>query len=100
MPGPGTKRATIPPDLSLCHGDLGNLEPLLPAGGRWREAGLRQAAATLDELDRRGWVCGLPHGVHSPSLMVGVAGIGHGLLRLAAPDRVPSVLALQGPLTD
>ncbi|MGC0314362.1 type 2 lanthipeptide synthetase LanM family protein [Kitasatospora acidiphila] len=87
-------------NFSLCHGDLGNLEPLMLAGGRWREAGLRQAAATLDELDRRGWVCGLPHGVHSPSLMVGIAGIGHGLLRLAAPDRVPSVLALRGPLPD
>jgi len=87
-------------NFSLCHGDLGNLEPLMLAGGRWREAGLRQAAATLDALDRRGWVCGLPHGVHSPSLMVGIAGIGHGLLRLAAPDRVPSVLALRGPLPD
>lgn len=32
--------------------------------------------------------------------MVGIAGIGHGLLRLAAPDRVPSVLALRGPLPD
>ncbi|MEV7777590.1 type 2 lanthipeptide synthetase LanM family protein [Kitasatospora sp. NPDC088351] len=85
-------------NFSLCHGDFGNLEPLLLAGGHWRAAGLRQAGATLDALDRRGWVCGLPHGVHSPSLLVGLAGIGHGLLRLAAPDTVPAVLALHPPV--
>ncbi|MFF2040342.1 type 2 lanthipeptide synthetase LanM [Kitasatospora sp. NPDC058170] len=87
-------------NFSLCHGDLGNLEPLLLAGGPWRGAGLRQAAATLDALDGRGWVCGLPRGVHSPSLMVGLAGIGYGLLRLAAPELVPSVLALHPPVRD
>lgn len=87
-------------NFSLCHGDFGNLEPLLLAGGPWRAAGLRQAAATLDALDDRGWVCGLPHGVHSPSLMVGLAGIGYGLLRLAAPGLVPSVLALHPPVED
>ncbi|MFJ9949455.1 type 2 lanthipeptide synthetase LanM family protein [Kitasatospora sp. NPDC091207] len=85
-------------NFSLCHGDFGNLEPLLLAGGRWRAAGLRRAAATLDALDERGWVCGLPSGVHSPSLLVGLAGIGHGLLRLAAPEAVPSVLALRPPV--
>ncbi|MER7752285.1 type 2 lanthipeptide synthetase LanM family protein [Kitasatospora sp. NPDC097643] len=84
-------------NFSLCHGDLGNLEPLLRAGGTWRAAGLRQARATLDDLDTRGWICGLPHGVHSPSLLVGLAGIGHGLLRLAAPTTTPAVLTLQPP---
>jgi lantibiotic modifying enzyme len=29
--------------------------------------------------------------------MMGLAGIGHGLLRLAAPERVPSVLTLALP---
>nr|WP_262986024.1 type 2 lanthipeptide synthetase LanM family protein [Streptomyces sp. CBMA123] len=82
---------------SLCHGDLGNLEALHLVGGRWRAATGRQAHATLDALEARGWRCGLPHGVHSPSLMVGLAGIGHGLLRLAAPDSTPSVLTLQPP---
>ncbi|MEV7940359.1 type 2 lanthipeptide synthetase LanM family protein [Kitasatospora sp. NPDC088264] len=83
-------------NFSLCHGDFGNLEPLLLAGDRWRTAALRQAHATLDDLDTRGWTCGLPHGVHSPSLMVGLAGTGHGLLRLAAPT-TPSLLALHPP---
>ncbi|WP_030242606.1 type 2 lanthipeptide synthetase LanM family protein [Streptomyces sp. NRRL S-350] len=80
-------------NFSLCHGDFGNLEALHLAGAPWHAPAL----ATLDALDARGWVCGLPHGVHSPSLMVGLAGIGHGLLRLAAPEQVPSVLALHPP---
>jgi type 2 lantibiotic biosynthesis protein LanM len=81
-------------DFSLCHGDFGNLDLLLHAapGEAWR-----RAPALLDDLDRRGWVCGLPAGLTSPSLLVGVAGIGHGLLRLAAPDRVRSVAALRPP---
>ncbi|MFH9350007.1 type 2 lanthipeptide synthetase LanM family protein [Kitasatospora sp. NPDC017646] len=82
---------------SLCHGDLGNLESLHLAGGTWQAAARRQAHAALDTLDARGWACGLPHGVHSPSLMVGLAGIGHGLLRLAAPDTTPAVLVLEPP---
>jgi lantibiotic modifying enzyme len=36
--------------------------------------------------------------VETPGLMTGVAGIGYGLLRLAAPLRVPSVLALAPPV--
>jgi lantibiotic modifying enzyme len=33
----------------------------------------------------------------NPGLMVGLAGIGYGLLRLADPQRVPSVLVLAPP---
>jgi Lanthionine synthetase C-like protein len=36
-------------------------------------------------------------GVESPGLMTGLAGIGYGLLRLAEPTRVPSVLVLTPP---
>ncbi|MET8622716.1 type 2 lanthipeptide synthetase LanM family protein [Kitasatospora sp. NPDC004669] len=82
---------------SLCHGDLGNLEALHLAGGSWRDTAERQAHATLDALEARGWACGLPYGVHSPSLMVGLAGIGHGLLRLADPGTTPPVLTLEPP---
>lgn len=80
-------------NFSLCHGDLGNLDVLMLAGGAGEAAG-EQAARTLDGLDERGWVCGLP-GPPLPSLMTGVAGIGYGLLRLAAPESVPSVLAMR-----
>ena len=44
-----------------------------------------------------GWVTGIPLGVESPGLMAGLAGIGFGMLRLADPHRVPSILALEMP---
>jgi len=83
-------------NFSLCHGDLGNLD-LLHAVGMPRDTLLRRTAAILDGLSERGYVCGLPRGVESPSLMVGLAGIGYGLLRAADPDAVPSVLLMQPP---
>ena len=51
----------------------------------------------LESLERDGWLCGVPEGVETPGLMTGLAGIGYGLLRLADPGRVPSVLAFEGP---
>jgi len=35
--------------------------------------------------------------VESPGLLTGLAGIGYGLLRLAEPTRIPSVLVLAPP---
>jgi len=88
---------------SLCHGDLGNAELLRCAAEVLREPSLlsqvdRASARVLSEIDREGWVCGIPLEVESPGLMTGLAGIGHGLLRLAEPGMVPSVLLLAGPL--
>jgi lantibiotic modifying enzyme len=87
---------------SLCHGDLGNLELLLLAGqvlgdSGWNSQANRLAAGILDSIDREGWLCGVPLGVESPGLMIGLAGIGYGLLRLAEPARVPAVLLLAPP---
>jgi type 2 lantibiotic biosynthesis protein LanM len=86
----------------LCHGDLGNLETLLLAtrlgDTRWAADVDRLAAVILESFERVGWQCGVPEGVETPGLMVGLAGIGYGLLRLADPERVPSILALEGPL--
>lgn len=88
---------------SLCHGDLGNLEFLLEAGrvlgdqellGRVEEF----TAAILDSIDQYGLLCGTPKAIETPGLMTGIAGIGYGLLRLAAPERVPSILTLATPL--
>ena len=86
----------------LCHGDLGNLEVLTLAAERLDRPDLRErrdriAAAVLADLRQAGWRCGLTTRAEAPSLLVGVAGIGHGLLRLAAPERVPSVLTLAPP---
>jgi type 2 lantibiotic biosynthesis protein LanM len=87
---------------SLCHGDLGNVELLLQAGrvlgdAQWRDEAGRVGAAILETIERGGWACANPAGVESPGLMTGLAGIGHGLLRLAEPDRVPSVLLVEPP---
>lgn len=86
----------------LCHGDLGNLEFLLQAErrlGRVAERPVWQAMASsiLDDIASRGPLCATPRGVESPGLMTGLAGIGYGLLRLADPDRIPSVLTLEPP---
>ena len=87
---------------SLCHGDLGNLELLLQAsltfdGPQWPTQVDRFAAIILESIEGHGWLCGVPLGVETPGLMMGLAGIGYGLLRLAAPERVPSVLVLEPP---
>lgn len=85
---------------SLCHGDLGNLELLMQSGKSFDDNRLRLkanqlAAMILDSIQRDGWLCPNPLGVESPGLMTGLAGIGYGLLRLAEPARVPSVLMLE-----
>ncbi len=82
----------------LCHGDLGNAELFLEAGGSWLAEAHRVGARVLDDVEERGWRSGLPRGVEVPGLMTGLAGMGYGLLRLAAPERVPSVLLLDPPL--
>lgn len=87
---------------SLCHGDLGNLELLLQANQllgdpQWKMQSDRLGAAILDSIQQRGWRCGIPLGVESPGLMTGIAGIGYGLLRLAEPTCIPSVLSLAPP---
>ncbi|WP_224368060.1 type 2 lanthipeptide synthetase LanM family protein [Hyalangium versicolor] len=86
----------------LCHGDMGNLEVLHVAGQvlsepRWTQAALRHAAIVLREGREGGWRCGLPRRSESPGMLMGLAGIGHGLLRLSAPELVPSVLSLEPP---
>ncbi|MCC5669529.1 type 2 lantipeptide synthetase LanM family protein [Nostoc sp. CHAB 5784] len=87
---------------SLCHGDLGNLELLLQASltldkFQWQPQVDRFAAIILESINQHGWLCGVPSGVETPGLMTGLAGIGYGLLRLAAPERIPSVLVLEPP---
>ncbi|HSG39941.1 MAG TPA: type 2 lanthipeptide synthetase LanM, partial [Thermoanaerobaculia bacterium] len=87
---------------SLCHGDLGNLELVTLAAEKlnrpdWAERAGRIAGGILAGLRERGPLFGLPGRTEPPGLMTGLAGIGYGLLRLAAPERVPSVLILEGP---
>jgi type 2 lantibiotic biosynthesis protein LanM len=100
-----TSRSGFGHNHSLCHGDLGNLELLLhasrlPGGQRWRDDLERVTSRIVASIEADGWLCGNPLNVESPGLMTGLAGIGHGLLRLADPARVPSVLVLAPPLTE
>ncbi|GCE30666.1 lanthionine synthetase [Dictyobacter alpinus] len=88
---------------SLCHGDLGNLELLLTAT---QQLGMVQYLEPLAQLtamllecgERTGWVTGLPLGVETPGMMLGLAGIGYELLRLAQPQLVPNILLLASPI--
>lgn len=87
---------------SLCHGDLGNIELLVQArdildASKWRTETARLTAMILESIQRHGWLCGVPLNVETPGLMTGLAGIGYGLLRLAEPTRVPSILTLDSP---
>lgn len=87
---------------SLCHGDLGNLELLLHASADPADAAARAAldrcqTELLESIGRNGFRCATPGSIDTPGLMIGLAGIGHGLLRLADPVRVPSVLMMEGP---
>ncbi|MBX3016224.1 MAG: type 2 lantipeptide synthetase LanM family protein [Caldilineaceae bacterium] len=86
----------------LCHGDLGNVELFVKAAEvlnqeKWLSAARRQAGRVLAEQTGAGWRCGVPRAIETPGLMVGLAGIGYALLRLAHPQAVPSLLLLEGP---
>lgn len=89
---------------SLCHGDLGNLETLLLAtqilDDPWcHEQFHHFRGLILDSIEIDGWLTGAPLGIEAPGLMTGLAGIGYELLRLAEPERVPSVLLAAPPVT-
>ncbi|MEM8963998.1 MAG: type 2 lanthipeptide synthetase LanM family protein [Acidobacteriota bacterium] len=86
----------------LCHGDFGNLELLTRAADHLEDAELERdtaelAARIVAGIDRDGYRCGSSSRADLPGLMTGLAGIGYGLLRLAAPESVPSVLMLETP---
>jgi type 2 lantibiotic biosynthesis protein LanM len=90
---------------SLCHGDLGNLDFLTQAHLQINDPELDLAirsrtAAVLESINHKGRLCGVPLGVESPALMNGLAGICYGLLRMAYPERVPSILTLDSPNTN
>jgi hypothetical protein len=100
----GAVRATVESladdrmNCSLCHGRAGNAETLLLAGEVLGDADARSVAERVMlhgceryELGGRRWPCGTLAGVADPGLLLGEAGIGHFLLRLAEPS-VPSIL--------
>jgi type 2 lantibiotic biosynthesis protein LanM len=84
----------------LCHGEAGNIDFYLQAARlrgepAWRHAAARRAALVITDISAHGWKCGTTLRAETPGLLAGLAGIGYGLLRAAAPGQVPSVLALE-----
>lgn len=89
---------------SLCHGECGiaDLFVELAASATMRRfipnaPGLSQQVIQelINGILHDGVSCGVPNRLETPGLMVGMAGIGYGLLRLALPDQVPSILLLR-----
>lgn len=89
-------------NFSICHGLAGNAEVLLfgqqvlgAGGSEGGTLALRVAETGIADYPARGlpWPCGTQGG-ESPTLFLGLAGIGFFYLRLAAPD-IPSVLMLK-----
>ncbi|MFG1948312.1 type 2 lanthipeptide synthetase LanM family protein [Nonomuraea sp. NPDC048826] len=97
LAGIGDARPQVTHDL--CHGELGRIELLTTLAGRGdpraRVLMNRHAGFLLASLDRFGPRCGTPDQVATPGLLAGLAGIGHGLLRLADPGRIPALLLLR-----
>jgi lantibiotic modifying enzyme len=82
---------------SLCHGRSGNAELFLSFAELCDEPAFRleanvQARSHWDGTvaEREGFF---------PGLMLGLSGVGMHLLRLARPERIPSVLLLDAPPT-
>src|SRR4029077_11160115 len=91
--------ATAGGDFSLCHGLAGNAECAAVAArilgngaGTGADLDLARFGVERYHSDRAPWPCGVPGGGENPSLMLGLAGIGHFYLRLALPERIPSIL--------
>jgi type 2 lantibiotic biosynthesis protein LanM len=89
-------------DDSLCHGTFGLVEALLTTAEHTGDEELLQVAcdATADVARRvlaGRVVTGVPRATWTPGLLDGAAGIGYGLLRTAAPHRVPNILLMSTP---
>jgi hypothetical protein len=101
-----TARASLgelPVNYSLCHGVAGNSETLLMGAEVLGDQGLREHATEwalrgigLYENAGRRWPSGAPDAAPEPGLLLGEAGIGMFLLRLADPE-IESVLLVTTP---
>lgn len=83
---------------TLCHGDMGlweMLDAVRLAVPLWDGPGRDEIdAELLTGLEQRGPVGGLAREAFSPSLMSGLAGVVHGLLRMHPEQDLPSPLLL------
>jgi type 2 lantibiotic biosynthesis protein LanM len=85
---------------NLCCGNFGRIELLVAASQRLGQPQLlemaqRQASVLIHRASQRGGfhlLAQLPRQAYNPGLFQGYAGIGYELLRVAFPERIPSVL--------
>lgn len=89
---------------SLFDGMMGYVELSLQAAVVLDDAELRVLAercgtAVLADAQQNGWRCATPLNVETPGLLAGLSGMGYTLLRLSAPEHVPSLLALELPIS-
>ncbi len=98
-----TLKLGLQPIDHLCCGNFGRLETLLVASQVLNrrdlgEMAYQQAAVRVATAKRKGGFAltdEIPDAIHNPGFFQGTAGIGYQLLRLAAPEMVPSVLLWQ-----
>jgi lantibiotic biosynthesis protein len=89
-------------NFSLCHGLAGNSEPLIYADEVFRGSSYQSIAcdvgiAGIEKYGKLGsWPCGIQTG-ETPSLMLGLAGIGYFYLRLHDAHKIPSILMVTPP---
>jgi len=85
-------------DASLCHGLAGLAQVLHLAGEILKDPARIASAVHITEqlIAQHGkdtpWPSGAPQGGPNPSLMIGLAGIGHHLLRVASSEKVAPIL--------
>jgi len=100
-----TRATTARDGDCLCHGRIGNLDLLLVDAVRRGDCdALAQARAlgadAVRDAAAAGWRCGGRSAAETPlGLMIGLAGIAYGCLRLADPVGTPSLLNLSLPAT-
>lgn len=97
-------RVPIGSNHSLCAGDLGRLEFLRSAAsalgeGEWESRAASLSAAALADIENSGPQSATAGGIELPGFGRGLAGIGYGLLHMACPAILPSVLLLESSTT-
>jgi lantibiotic modifying enzyme len=88
-------------DLSLCHGFMGLIEVLLISGliidnQEYVSVASDAVASLIDRFDFFGPIpSGIPGAASHPSLMLGVAGVIHSMIRSEHFDRIPPILLIR-----
>lgn len=101
--GIGHNHAAIGTNHSAGQGDAGCIETVLVAtqalsGSQYQKPLENLTQRFLASIETYGYITGVPLHIETPGFMIGLAGIGYELLRLAAPEQTPSVLLLAPPL--